>query len=165
VMDADNACRVSEVERLLARARPGVGMVAGSRRAADARVTVSRDRRLFSTVFRGTLRLMGLALLGDTQCGFKLYSAELARVVGEYAREDGFVFDVEHLSLARAAGLGIAEVGVQWHEQGGSTVRPIRDGVRMLVGAARIRWRLRGGLPRRARSQVEAKPAGVGAAR
>lgn len=158
VMDADNACRVGQVERLLARAGPGVGLVAGSRRAAGARVTASSDRRLFSLVFRGVLRLLGLAAVRDTQCGFKLYSAAMARVVAEHARENGFVFDVEHLALARAAGLGIAEVGVEWHQQSGSTVRPLRDGLRMLLGAARIRWRLRRGLP--ARSEVEAKPHG-----
>lgn len=163
VMDADNACRVSQVERLLARAEPGVGLVAGSRRAAGAEVTASNDRRLFSLVFRGVLRLLGLAALRDTQCGFKLYSEVMARVVAEHAREDGFVFDVEHLALARAAGLGIVEVGVEWHQQGGSTVRPVRDGLRMLLGAVRIRWRLRHGLP--ARSEMEAKPLGSGASR
>jgi dolichyl-phosphate beta-glucosyltransferase len=156
VMDADNACRVDQVERLLSAAGPGVGLVVGSRRAAGAHASVSGARRLMSLMFRGVLRVLGLAIVRDTQCGFKLYSAGMARLIDDHAREDGFVFDVEHLALARAAGLGIAEVGVEWHERRGSTVRPVRDGLRMILGAARIRRRLRRGLP--PRSELESKP-------
>lgn len=165
IMDADNACRVSQVERLFERAGPTIGMVAGSRRSADARVTQSRGRGVVSALFRATLRALGLAGVADTQCGFKLYRDDLARLLASHSVEEGFVFDVEHLALARAAGLGVAEVGVEWNEQAGSTVRPVRDGLRMLAGAVRIRWRLRRGLPNPARSEVEAKPSGVIVAR
>jgi hypothetical protein len=80
------------------------------------------------------------------------------------ASEDRFAFDLEHLLIAKRLGFGIAEVGVAWTHVDGGTVRPIRDGVRMLGRAVVIRARHLGpvGAPERARetvaAEVEAKP-------
>lgn len=161
VMDADNACRVSEVDRLAEAARrTGAALVVGSRLAPGAVVRSRVGRRLFGGVFRACLRILGLAFVRDTQCGFKLYRADMAGLAASVARENGFAFDLEHLLLARTHRLGIAEVGITWSHVDGGTVRPVRDGLRMLARAAVIRLRsLRGGGRSMAGAQVEAKPA------
>jgi dolichyl-phosphate beta-glucosyltransferase len=138
MMDADNACRLSEAFALLARAEAGVGMVAGSRVAPGARVAAVLHRKLVGGGFRLALRALGLRLLRDTQCGFKLYRADVAAQVVRHAREDGYVFDLEHLLIVRAAGLRVEEVGVRWVHMGGGRVSPLRDGVRMLLAARRL---------------------------
>jgi dolichyl-phosphate beta-glucosyltransferase len=107
--------------------------------------------------------MLGLNLLRDTQCGFKLYRADAARAVVALGREDRFAFDLEHLLLASRLGK-LSEVGIAWEHKDGGTVRPIRDGLKMLREAARIRLRfLRDGRAERvlAASQVELKPEGA----
>ncbi len=159
VMDADNSCRVEEVPKLLARAREtGAGLVAGSRRAADSVVTSSRSRRVTGWVFQTALSAMGMRLLNDTQCGFKVYSREAAEVVVRLGREDGWAFDLEHLLLARRAGLGIAEVGVVWDHRDGGKVNSLRDGLVMLRRAAAMRLARPGAQPARAATVVVVEP-------
>lgn len=148
VMDADNACRVREVGVLLdaVRAKEGsdLGMVAGSRRASGSTVTSVAHRRLAGGLFRGVLHLLGLAIISDTQCGFKLYRADLAAHTARLSRLDGYAFDLEHLLLARRSGLRIAEIGVRWEHQHGGQVSPVADGVKMAFAALalRLRWLL-----------------------
>jgi hypothetical protein len=84
--------------------------------------------------------VLGLNLLRDTQCGFKLYRADVARAIVKLGREDRFAFDLEHLLIASRLG-PIAEVGIAWEHKDGGTVSPVRDGLKMLREAARIRWR------------------------
>ncbi len=159
IMDADNSCRVDEAPKLLARAREtGAGLVAGSRRAADSVVTSSRSRRVTGWVFQAALSAMGMRLLNDTQCGFKLYSREAAEVVVRLGREDGWAFDLEHLLLARRAGLGIAEVGVVWDHRDGGKVNSLRDGLVMLRRAAAMRLARPGTRPARAAPVVVVEP-------
>lgn len=143
-MDADNAVPVREAARLLDLAREeGVSLVVGSRRAPGAVVEARQHRRLAGALFRGAVRVMGMPLARDTQCGFKLYRRDLADLLVRYAREDGFAFDIEHLAIARKVGARWIETGVPWTHQPGGTVSPIRDGLRMLGQVARIRTRMR----------------------
>ncbi len=142
MMDADNSTRILEVEGLLAVARStGAGLIAGSRRAADARVTARATRRATGAIFRAALWALGLDLLSDTQCGFKLYREDVARAVCDLGREDRFAFDLEHLLIAKSMPGGVAEVGVVWEHREGGTVRPMRDGLAMLRSAVRLRAR------------------------
>jgi len=143
IMDADNACRIDQAERLLERVAPGVGLIAGSRVADGAKIDARAHRRFTGWAFKVALRGLGLDLLKDTQCGFKLYRADLAEQVVLHAREDGYAFDLEHLLIARASGLGLEEVGVRWTHQDGGQVSPARDGLRMLRRGIELRRRWR----------------------
>ncbi|MDQ7014474.1 MAG: glycosyltransferase [Planctomycetota bacterium] len=141
IMDADNAATVRELPKLLATAKPGVGLVAGSRVAQGALVDAVPGRRFAGSVFKLALHLLGLDLLADTQCGFKLYRADLAEQVAAHGCEDGYAFDLEHLLITQAAGLRAVEVGIAWTHKAGGQVSPVIDGLRMLRRAAAIRAR------------------------
>ncbi|MFG0260396.1 MAG: glycosyltransferase, partial [Phycisphaerales bacterium JB041] len=132
MMDADNAATVRELSTLRRAIAPGVGLVAGSRVAAGSRVDAVAGRRLAGSVFKLALRVMGLDLLADTQCGFKLYRADVAEQVVALAREDGYAFDLEHLLIVRASGLRTEEVGIAWTHREGGQVNPVLDGLKML---------------------------------
>ena len=71
---------------------------------------------------------MALPGLHDTQCGFKLFTADAARQAFEPARLDGFSFDVETLFIARRRGLKIAEVPVTWRNDAATRVGLARGG-------------------------------------
>lgn len=143
IMDADNAATIRELARLRAAVAPGIGLIAGSRVAEGSRVEAIAGRKLAGSVFKLALRGLGLDLVDDTQCGFKLYRADVAEQVVALGREDGYAFDLEHLLIARAAGLEIREVGIAWTHQTGGQVNPVVDGLKMLRRAAGIRARRR----------------------
>lgn len=163
MMDADNSARIREIEKLIPEAGSRVVLSAGSRNLAESRVRARAGRRLAGILFRTCLKTLGLAILRDTQCGFKLYRADLAALIARVGAEDRFAFDLEHLLLAkRFAGRGhaqasIKEIGIEWEHKDGGTVRPIRDGLRMLARAAAIRSRFASD-PTLARSELELKP-------
>jgi dolichyl-phosphate beta-glucosyltransferase len=54
-------------------------------------------------------------------------------------RTHGFAFDVEALVAARARGLRMREVGVEWVSSEDTRVRPLRDAARMTLELLRLR--------------------------
>ena len=158
MMDADNSARLEELEKLAARAeQTGSALIVGSRAAPDAIVDAAPSRKISGLIFRAALGLLGMGFVRDTQCGFKLYRRDAARLCAEKGTEDGFAFDLEHIGLCRRAGLGVEEVGIRWQHRDGGTVNVFTDGPRMLVQAARIRHRLRAVRPLPAAEQPEAR--------
>ncbi|HEX2838265.1 MAG TPA: glycosyltransferase [Phycisphaerales bacterium] len=143
-MDADNSTRLAELEKLNAEARAtGAPIIIASRSVAGAEALTTPARRAAGRAFRACLTLLGLDLARDTQCGFKLYRGDAAAFMAAHAIEDGFAFDVEHLLLARRAGLAVREVGVRWDHRTGGSIRVVRHGLQMLWAAVRIRHRVR----------------------
>jgi hypothetical protein len=79
----------------------------------------------------------------DTQCGFKAFRTEVARLLFHLVPIDRFAFDVEVLACAHRLGLAIAEVPVQWKHVPGSSVQPLHDSITMLADVYSSRIGLR----------------------
>ncbi len=60
-------------------------------------------------------------------------------------RVDGWAFDIEVLYVARARGLRIVEVPIEWHYRRDSRLSLLRDGAGMLADLLAIRARARRG--------------------
>ncbi|MEL6497672.1 MAG: dolichyl-phosphate beta-glucosyltransferase [Planctomycetota bacterium] len=165
MMDADNAARVDEVSKLFQHANGDTGLVAGSRSAEGAIVEAQGFRKLTGLIFKCALLVLGLRLAKDTQCGFKLYRADVAEAIAAHGVEDRFAFDLEHLLLTRKLGTRVCEVGIRWQHVDGSQVSPVADGIKMLYQAACIRFRKYGelSLPLSAGMAPNATPAVGGA--
>jgi dolichyl-phosphate beta-glucosyltransferase len=144
--DADLSTPIEEVHALRAALDRGADVAIGSRLAAgDAVRTQPLLRRAMGRIFRLAVTLLGyraLAALRDTQCGFKLFRAPVARTLFAALRIDGFAFDVELLEAA-CARYRVAEVAVAWTHVAGSKVSPALDGIRMLRDLARLRLAVR----------------------
>jgi dolichyl-phosphate beta-glucosyltransferase len=69
--------------------------------------------------------IFGVRDIEDTQCGFKLFSREAAKLIFPNMHVEGWIFDIEILILAERIGIPIAEVQVNWHEV---DVSPTIDG-------------------------------------
>ena len=119
-------------------------MALGSRAlaASDVRVRQAWWRQSMGRVFNRVVRATTVAEIGDTQCGFKCFRREAAEQVFSRQRLDGFAFDVELLALAKRKGMCVREVPVRWRHVERSKVSPVRDSIRMLRDALRIRRRL-----------------------
>jgi len=165
-MDADGSTPVSELARLSAPIlREEADIVIGSRRVQGASVAVSQSlrRQLLGRAFALHAQVVLGLQVRDSQCGFKVFGGHVARELFADLRCDGFAFDLEVLALARARRLRVLERGVEWNERPGSTVHPLRDGLRMLRAAWQIRAGLRSGryradTPAQCRMQAPASP-------
>lgn len=96
-------------------------------------------RRLISRVYRAALQLWGGVTVSDAQCGCKAYRTAVAKRLFADLIEVGFAFETETLLRARLAGNIVTELPVRVISNGPSHVRPLRDGLRMLRAAHRIK--------------------------
>lgn len=157
--DADLSTPLTELEKLNAALDQGFDVAIGSRRLPSS-VLAHRQpwrRELIGRVYSGMLRMATGEKLMDTQCGFKLFTAEAAQVCFTDLQTQRFGFDAEVLARARGNGLTIAEVGVVWRDDPRSTVQPWRDGRRMLVDLLRLRQRMNSS-PNGGSDSVKASP-------
>jgi glycosyltransferase involved in cell wall biosynthesis len=133
-------------------------IVIGSREAPGAlRVGEPWTRHVIGRLFNWIVRLLAVAGVQDTQCGYKLFSAKAVDAVCPHLTVDGFAFDVELLFLAQRAGLGVREVGIRWNFRADSRVA-VGRGAAAFLDILRIRWRAARGAyaaaPRSAGSRV-----------
>lgn len=139
--DADLSSPIEQVEKLLAAATQQQARIAIGSRALDrSLIGVHQPAfreysgRVFNFVMRSVTRLPFM----DTQCGFKLYEREAARMVFSRQTLRGFSFDVEHLFIARKLGLKTIEVPVVWNDVEGTKVG-LTQGLRSFADLMRIR--------------------------
>lgn len=147
--DTDLSTPLAEWEKLKTVMDSGVQFVCGSRAVSGADIgeKAPLHRRILSKIFNLLVHLAGVQGIQDTQCGFKLFEGEAARVVFPLMRTNRFAFDVEMIAIARAKGYRVEEVPVHWDYRGHSTVRVFSSGFRMLVDLLRlVGRRLTGGL-------------------
>ncbi len=145
--DADLAYAPDQIPDLVELAEQGWDVVVGSRRHTDT-TTLVRARRLREIGGRAINLLTRAVLLGqyrDTQCGLKAFRSDVARLIFAHTRVDGFAFDVEVFHLVERYHLSLAEVPVRVENSARSTVRVVRDALRLVRDLFRVRqWSAEG---------------------
>merc|ERR1719203_2206412 len=123
--DADGSTSIRELERLEHALAPlgqynqdgGVQVVFGSRYHLKER---SWLRSTLGFLFSIVVWLIVGGPVHDTQCGFKLFRADVGKHIFASLHLHRWAFDVELLLLSRWLGLRVAEVPVTWVEMPGS---------------------------------------------
>lgn len=139
--DADLSTPLAELPALEAAMDAGAPVVLGSRALDRSLVGLPQPfyRVAAGRTFNLMVQLFSVPGIQDTQCGFKLFTAEAGRRLFRLQQVPRFGFDVELLYLARKAGYKVAEVPVHWVDSPESKVRPVRDGARAFLDLALIR--------------------------
>jgi dolichyl-phosphate beta-glucosyltransferase len=143
-VDADNKTPIEEVSRMLPWFEQGFDLVIGSRAGSDSAVIRPQPlyRRVGSRVFAVAMHVTtGLWQIRDTQCGFKFFRAPVAKDLFSRQTVDGYMFDVEILSLAVRSGYRIKEVGIRWADDGDSRLDLVSGNWRNMVDLLTIGWR------------------------
>ncbi len=144
--DADLSTPPAQISRFLAVVPATCDIAIGSREVPGARrIGEPAYRHLMGRAFNWLVRATTLAGIADTQCGFKMFSARAARLVFPLVQTSGWAFDVEVLAVARALGLRIREVPVDWRYEAVSRISPLKDTVGMTRELLAIRRRVRSG--------------------
>ncbi|MDG0866875.1 glycosyltransferase [Candidatus Lucifugimonas marina] len=110
----------------------------GSREAQGAkRFSEPRSRHIKGRLFNYAVKVLALRGIEDTQCGFKLFSAEAARKLFPHQSLDGWAFDVELLVLAKTAKFSIGEIPIDWYYGEGSKMT-LTKGLIAVLDVARV---------------------------
>lgn len=140
-IDADMSVTPSDIPAFVHAVR-SADVAIGSRSMPDSVVgSHSVQRRVMGRTFNRIVRSLTGLPFWDTQCGIKAFRTPAARLLFHLTRSQRFAFDVETLFLASQLGMETSEVGVNWHEREGSSVRLLADPLSMLHDVADIRWR------------------------
>ena len=132
--DADLAYAPAQMARLMTLVEDGWDVAVGSRKHTETS-TLVKARRVREVGGRIVNVLTSIVLLGqyrDTQCGLKAFRSDVARLIFERSRVDGFAFDVEVFHLVERYRLTLAEVPVEVVNSTRSTVHVVRDAVRLV---------------------------------
>ena len=138
--DADLSMPTRELPRFLARVPAHCDIAIGTREGEGARrVGEPGHRHTMGRMFNALVRASGLASGQDTQCGFKMFTAQAVNAIFPYTRIEGWAVDIEMLYLAKLRGLRVGEVPIEWHYRDRSQVSPIADSLRMTRDVLKIR--------------------------
>ncbi|KAH8702357.1 putative dolichyl-phosphate beta-glucosyltransferase [Talaromyces proteolyticus] len=153
--DADGASKFADLGKLVQACQKvedsnGRAVAVGSRAhmvGSEAVVKRSKLRNFLMHSFHLILWLLtpsATAKIGDTQCGFKLFSRASLPFIIPYMHSEGWIFDVEMLMLAEFSQIPVAEVPVGWREVKGSKLNVVWDSIGMAWGlfVLRASWSL-----------------------
>lgn len=141
--DADSSTPIDQVEKFWPEFDSGKSVCIGSRSLPESNVEVHQPwfRENMGRIFNLFVRVIAIRGFVDTQCGFKAFTCEAAKVIFERQTLSGFGFDVELLFIAKKHGFSIVEVPIKWIDSPESRVHPIRDATKMFLELISIRYR------------------------
>ena len=124
--DIDLATPLEAVRIFLNAKKDQDRIVIGSRRLDQSKIAVSESPlRVF--LGQGFTRMSNILVPGitDFTCGFKCFSAPVAKKIFSLAKIDRWGFDTEILYIAKLHGFEIKQIPVSWRHDGDSKVRII----------------------------------------
>ena len=116
----------------------------GSRLLKKSNTITKKYRVFIGNIFNILLKLLVKnKVLGikDTQCGFKLYKGNLAKIIFKNIKEHGYIHDVEILILIHKNKFVVYELPVNWVHKDGSKINIIKDSFKMFFDLLRLRLR------------------------
>jgi len=140
--DVDLATPLDQVQRVLERAMRVEALAIGSRDLATSQLLQPEGpvREALGRAYNRLLQATITPGVVDTQCGAKAASRGVWQAILPHCREQGFAWDAEAIAVARALGIAVQEVPVEWRHDDRSGVRVVRDGAAMVRATTRI-WR------------------------
>lgn len=150
--DADLSTPIGAIANLLPWFEHGYDIVIASREGIGAhRIKEPFYRHMMGRIFNYIVRLLTVADIQDTQCGFKAFRRTVAQDIfkrvllyGETARRVSgpmvTAFDVEVLFIGVKCGYKIKEVPTEWIYSDETKVNPLRDSWRNFRDVVLVRW-------------------------
>ncbi|MEO6166356.1 MAG: tetratricopeptide repeat protein, partial [Chitinophagales bacterium] len=145
-LDADMSARPVEIEKWLSinnNKLPENEIWIASREHPDSKITEVSSRKWTGRMFNFCVRLLTPLRHRDTQCGFKLYPAKVAKELFAKQRSNGWAHDVELLYRAQQNNVAVTDMPVKWEAQSGSKISPFRDSLPMFLNVFAVSLRLK----------------------
>ena len=148
-LDLPQTTDLAHVRKMIDRLAD-IPIVVGSRFLRESQVRRIWRRDLVGRLHHLAVRVMLPRLkVKDPDAGFKGFDLETLLAIARVSREDRWSWDMEALAIARANGIPIAEIPIDWNERYeayATSVKLLRDAWEEFTGILRIRQALRKGL-------------------
>jgi dolichyl-phosphate beta-glucosyltransferase len=141
ITDADLSTPIEELDKLMPLITgEECDLAIGSRALACSEIIKRQPfwRQGMGKIFNKLVKFLVIDDFNDTQCGFKVFSGDIARVLFGQARIDRFAYDVEILALAKKRQCRILEIPIRWLNSSDSKVNPLLDSLQMVKDLLRI---------------------------
>jgi dolichyl-phosphate beta-glucosyltransferase len=118
-MDADNATRIENVEKLFVPLAESLsGLAIGSRHVTGSVIETpqTRERQILGRWGNMLIQFLVLPGIKDTQCGFKLCTKATRDILVHESSAHGWGFDIELLLIAREHDIPVYEIGITWKD-------------------------------------------------
>ena len=115
----------------------------GNRADKNSKIEALAFRKISGKVFTFFVKLFTSLNLNDTQCGFKLYKADVAKHIFSQLKVNGWAHDVEILCRAKLNNIKINEMPLAWKNVDNSHVNVFTDSFGMLWQVLKIATRMR----------------------
>lgn len=140
ICDADLSMPIEEIVKFLPPNVKDEDVIIGVREGTGAkRIGEPWKRHFMGRVFNLIIKLTILPEFEDTQCGFKMFTAEAAEKLFSIQKLNGIGFDIELIYLAKKFGYKIKEVPITWYYDADSRMKLVQDSLKALVEIWEIR--------------------------
>jgi dolichyl-phosphate beta-glucosyltransferase len=112
-----------------------------SRTMPTSKLVLISNRRESGKLFNTLVRTITGLRFRDTQCGFKLYPAAIAKQLFASLHTLGWAHDVEILMNATKQKIEIQDLPITWNEQAASKINVLQDGFVMLLQVCKMKLR------------------------
>lgn len=102
--------------------------------AGESIATRSFFRTVLMKGFHFLVSMLCTSKIADTQCGFKLFSSEAAKILFQNLHSTGWAFDIELIYIAEKLDIPMYEMAVNWREVEGSKL--IRSKIDIITTSA-----------------------------
>ncbi len=147
-MDADGSTSIAHLDKFLPEFKKGFDLVIGSRDIEGAFIQIHqpKHKEMMGDMGNWAIRIvLSLWKFPDTQCGFKMMTAEAAEEIAKRMVVDRFGFDFELIILAKKMGFKIKQLPVRWLNDEASTVGGLTGPngyIQVLIDLFKTKWRL-----------------------
>ncbi|PJF21702.1 MAG: glycosyl transferase [Phototrophicales bacterium] len=144
ICDVDLSMPIEEIMKFLPPHAGDADIIIASREGKGAnRIGEPEYRHIMGRVLNFIIKLTAVRGFEDTQCGFKMFTRDVAEDLFRVQRMSGIGFDVELLFIAKRRGYVIKEVPITWYFDSDSRMKLIQDSLHILVEIWQIRknWR------------------------
>ncbi len=114
----------------------------GSRNAKGARILEKQTfiRRITHFGSRMLIKMMfHLHGVSDTQCGYKMFRSDVAKVMANHQTIDGSAFDVEYLYFLSLNGFSVKEIPVIWKNDADSSFSAGKESINFFKSLRKIK--------------------------
>ena len=111
-----------------------------SRNHPISKVKKIKSREIIGAIFRFTISLMFNVKISDTQCGFKLYQANIAKKIFSKIKTNGYMHDLEICIISKKMNYVINELPVIWKHKFEGKINFFKDSIKIISSLVMIKF-------------------------
>ena len=144
ILTSDSDCSVSNFQILRWMKKNYINeenmIYFASRNHPISQVKKIKSREIIGAIFRLAISLMFNVKISDTQCGFKLYKANIAKKIFSKIKTNGYMHDLEICIISKKMKHIINELPVIWKHKTQGKISFFKDSIKIISSLVMIKF-------------------------